>query len=132
MVAALDQESSDRLPKRPLVLDAMFLSDSKGLEQLVTKNTRRFFSKLKLQDGFLLHHPSSWTSNSEYVQARVVVSKLAVMNDRAERAVVLVKDLNGKLTGKEEQLQFLVQVVNDHRKQYPASNKSALLKTRKN
>ena len=102
----------------------MFLSDSKGLEQLVTKNTRGFFSKLQLQDGFLLHHPSSWTSNSENVQARVVVSKLAVVNDGAERAVALVKDLIGKLTEKEEQFHFLIQVVNDHRKQYPASKKN--------
>ena len=74
----------------------MFLSDSKGMEQLVTKNTRGFFSKLQLQYGFQLHNPSPWTSNAEYVQARVVVSKLAVVNDRAERAVALVKDLNEK------------------------------------
>lgn len=54
-----------------------------------------------------------------------------MVNDRAERAVALIKELNGKLTTKEEQLQFLVQVVSDHRKVVPSSSKSALNKESK-
>lgn len=70
--------------------------------------------------------------NSEYVQARAVASKLVILNERAERAVTLVYELNGKLTVNEEQLQFLVQVVKDHRKQQTASNKLALVMTHRN
>lgn len=59
--------------------------------------------------------------------AQNVVSKLVVVIDREEQAVTLVQELNGKLTVK-EQLQFLVQVVSDYRKQHQALNKSALVR----
>ena len=43
-----------------------------------------------------------------------IISGLAVVNDRAKRGVALIK----KLTAREEQLEFLLQVVSDHRRKF--------------
>lgn len=74
MTAALEQEAPDRMEKRPVVHQSLFLNNSKGIEQLVTKHARNFFSNLQLPDGFLAHHPSLWKSNTEYQQARDIFS----------------------------------------------------------
>jgi len=52
--------------------------------------------------------------DKDYQYALQVVRALAVVNDRAERAVVLIQDFNKKLTKGEEQLQCLLQVVSEH------------------
>ena len=49
------------------------------------------------------------------------------VNDRAERAVALVQDFNKTLARGEEQLQFLLQVVSEHRKIFPDCKKSTLI-----
>jgi len=56
---------------------------------------------------------------------------LAVVNDRAERGVALVKEFNQHLTKGEEELQFLLQVVSEHRRQFPDCKKSTLLANEK-
>ena len=132
MVKALNIDSNDGSPNRACIPNATFLDNSKGLENLVTKKTKDFFAKLQLPTEFLLYHPNSWKSNMDYEKARTIVSKIAVVNDRAERAVALIQELNKKLTVKEEQLQFLLNVVADHRKRYPVPTKEALLKLEKN
>ena len=45
------------------------------------------------------------------------------MNDHAERGVALIQEYSGLITNDEIQLQFLLQVVEDHRKMYPDSRK---------
>ena len=56
------------------------------------------------------------------------VKSLRVVNDVAERAVALVQEYNRCTTKDEEQFQCLLQIVQEHRKQYPAtkSNKTDL------
>ena len=54
-------------------------------------------------------------------------SNLPVINDVAERGVILIEDFNGTYTTKEEQLQFLLGVVSQHRKIFPSSTKSLLV-----
>ena len=41
-----------------------------------------------------------------------------VVNDQAERGVALIEEFSGHLTKDEEQLQFLLQVVQEHRRAY--------------
>ena len=48
------------------------------------------------------------------------------MNDNAERGVALVQSYNRLLTKDEEQLQFLLQVVSEHRRVYPDTLKKKL------
>lgn len=51
---------------------------------------------------------------------------MKVVNDHAERGVALIQEYNGYLTHSEEQLQFLLHVVEDHRRIYPDCKKSTL------
>ena len=48
-----------------------------------------------------------------------------VVNDQAEREVALIEEFSGHLT-KDEQLQFLLQVVQEHRCAYPNAPKKTL------
>ena len=51
---------------------------------------------------------------------------MKVVNDHAERGVALIQEFSGLLTRDEDQLQFLLQVVHEHRKAFPDSNKKTL------
>jgi len=73
---------------------------------------------------FLTIDPSEWNDDETYNQSLSVVKGLAVTNDRAERGVALIQDFCRKLTYDEEQLQYLLQVVSDHRRQFPDCRKS--------
>jgi len=67
-------------------------------------------------------------TNTDYLQAEAVVRGLRVVNDTAERGVALLQEYNALLTKDEEQTQFVLQVVKEHRKLYPDSNKATLMK----
>ena len=99
-----------------------------SLIDFVTRNSRTLFFKLNLPQRFL-ELPASQLSDKEDHQGAVVkVHHLSVTNDHAERAVVaLVQDFSGRLTKDEEQLQYILQVVTDHRKRYPQALKRTLL-----
>ncbi|KAK3928234.1 Fat-like cadherin-related tumor suppressor-like protein [Frankliniella fusca] len=62
----------------------------------------------------------------EYSGAKASVLKLRVTNDCAERSVALVEEYNKILTADEEQKQFLILDVKEHRKRYPNVNKTTL------
>ena len=51
---------------------------------------------------------------------------ICVANDTAERGVKLIQKFNGLLTSNEEQRQFLLQCVENHRKQFPDCKKATL------
>jgi len=54
------------------------------------------------------------------------LATLKVVNDTAERGVALIQEYNKTLTKDERDLQFLLQVVADHRQLYPVANKTDL------
>jgi hypothetical protein len=94
------------------------------LADFVTINTRRFFQKLKLDQNFLNEDPSNWNDQAGYQSARSLVQSIQVINDSAERGVALIQEYNRLMTRDEDQLQFLMQVVADHRRLFPDSKKS--------
>ena len=51
---------------------------------------------------------------------------LNAVNDTAERAVKLMQDFHGKITAKEDQKQYLLCCVQEHRKLYPDCKKETL------
>jgi len=129
MLAAMEDPAPDHPPKRPKVKSTAFLS-SGGLEQFCTVNTKRLFQLLVLPQAFLTKDPSEWEKEESFLEALKIVKGLAVVNDRAERGVALIQEFNKKLTRGEEQLQFLLQVVSDHRRQFPDCNKKTLMAKR--
>jgi len=65
--------------------------------------------------------------NEHYNEAERIVRSLKVVNDAAERCVKLIQDYNNILTKDEEQKQFLLQVIQQHRHIYPDSRKSTVV-----
>lgn len=61
---------------------------------MVTKNSRSLFSQMALDDVFLLQDSTSRETNQHYTPAHSVFEHLSVVNGRAEKAVLLVQDLN--------------------------------------
>lgn len=79
-----------------------------------------------MDDSFLRYHPSSWTKNTAFLHAKKTVSMLRAVNDTAERAVKLMQDFHGLITVEEEQKQFLLRCVKEHRRLYPDCKKDTL------
>ncbi|KAK2708514.1 hypothetical protein QYM36_014200 [Artemia franciscana] len=81
---------------------------------------------MDLPDGFLTVDPDLWEDRHDYKLASETVRLLKVVNDHAERGVALIQEYSGFITQDELQLQFLLQVVNEHRRVYPDSRKQTL------
>ena len=101
----------------------------KKLSDFVSRNTRKFFVGLDVNQDFLEEDPSTWGTNDGYIQAQTQARPLKVVNDAAERGVALCQSFNGVLTNQEEQKQFLLQIVEKHRRDFPDSNKSTVVGT---
>ena len=97
-----------------------------SLEHFVNCNTQKLFRKLQITDDFLNYDPELWATREDYQQGINIVNALLVTNDNAERGVALVQELNKLITHDEEQFQFLLQVVADHRRQFSSCRKSLL------
>ena len=100
--------------------------DSMVIEDFVTQNTKRFFKHLHIETGFLEEDPTSWELREDYLAGLKTVQQLRVVNDNAERAVALIEEYNSIITRKENQKQYLLQVVQDHRWRFPDCKKGLL------
>ena len=77
---------------------------------------------------FLLEDPSLWEQDSSFIEAREKVQWLKVVNDSAKRGVGLIQVFNPVLTKQEDQKQYLLHIVEEHRKQFLSASKSAIIK----
>ncbi|GBP52057.1 hypothetical protein EVAR_97527_1 [Eumeta japonica] len=82
------------------------------------------FELFDLSYDFLDEDVTLWPENQNFLENLEYFKKLQVVNDVAERGVALIEQYNRCLTKDEEQLQYLLQVVTEHRKQYPNCNNS--------
>ena len=126
MLTAMNEAAPDHPAKRPKIDTSAFLGH-KGLEQFVPANSKTLFDILQLPTLFLTKDPSSCDDDEMFQEALKTVKCLAVVNDRAERGVALIQEFNKRLTKKEDELQFLLQIVCEHRHQFPDCRKSTLL-----
>lgn len=104
----------------------MSIVTGKSLSDFVSIKSRKLFSRLKIDDNFLEKPVSTWEEDVAYLQAKRKVFSLRAVNDTAERAVKLMQDFHGLITAKEEQKQFLLRCVQEHRNLYPDCNKETL------
>ena len=79
------------------------------------------------RDSFLSSDPETWATNEAYLESEAVVKELRVVSDTAERGVALVQKYSALHTKNEEQMQFALQVVKEHRKHFPDSKKLTIL-----
>jgi len=77
--------------------------------------------------AFLSVDPDLWESQEDYQQAAETVRAMSAVNGHAERGVALIQEHSGLMTKDESQLQFLLQVVEQHRQAYPDSKKQTLI-----
>ena len=101
--------------------------DTSQLSDFVSVRTLEVFEKLGIKSDFLQLNPATWVDNLDYKQAQRVIKTLNVTNDVAERGVSLIQEYCGKITRDEDQMQYLLQVVQAHRRQYPDTKKETLL-----
>lgn len=125
MVNALMHDGRDETCKRISITDAEIVS--KQLPDFVSTRTKKLFTALGIPEDFIHHHPSEWNTIDSYKQGRNTVLKLKVVNDAAERGISLIQSFNSVLTNQEEQKQYLLQVVEKHRLDYPDTKKSTLM-----
>jgi hypothetical protein len=97
------------------------------LDQFVCHETKIFFTRFNIDLSFMNEKPSEWSRNDVYQREKKVVEKIKVTNDTAERGVKLIEEYNSKLSTKEEQKQFILQIVSAYRKQYPDCRKQTLI-----
>lgn len=108
-----------------------FVIDQKNLHSIMQKNMSDFVSKkslnlfeiFELPYDFLDTDINSWPTDESYKENKEYFTQLRVVNDVAERGVALVTEYNQCLTKNEEQFQYLLQSVKEHRKKYPTCNK---------
>jgi len=96
----------------------------------VTKNKTDFLTTLGISQDFLQVDPSQWECQAEYQRSQQLVRSVRVINDLAERGVALIQEFNSSLTRDEEQKQYLLQVVEDHRNKFLAPTKSSAIDAR--
>ena len=125
MVSAMKEEDGLEEPQKRIKVDLKSLPD-KTLAQFVTKQSVQLLEKLNLSYGFLDVDPEEWPARADYQEASDVIRSLKVVNDYAERGVALIQEYNGLLTHNEEQFQFLMQVVEQHRHMFPDCSKRTL------
>jgi hypothetical protein len=105
------------------------LADS--LDAYVTEKTANIFDVL-IENGkisakiFLDKESSEWPDDPTYLQFQEKAAKMKVVNDCAERGVSLIQQYNQTLMKDENQKQYLLRLVELHRKAYPTSSKAAL------
>ena len=66
-------------------------------------------------------------SDENYQHCKTVLSEIKVVNDLAERGVALIQQYNNCLTRSEEQKQYLLQVIEEHRKKFPSVSKKDIV-----
>ncbi|XP_044593840.1 uncharacterized protein LOC123271521 [Cotesia glomerata] len=99
----------------------------KSLSDFVSKKSLNLFKIFDLPYDFLDKDIESWPTNDSYIENKEYFNQLKVVNDSAERAVALVSEYNQCLTKNEDQFQYLLQVIKEHRKKYPNCNRGNYL-----
>lgn len=102
------------------------LISEKNIDDFVSVKSKLLFNRLKIDDSFLKKSPSLWSNDDSFRQAKKKLLRLRAVNDTAERAVKLMQDFHGLITVEEEQKQFLLRCVQEHRNVYPDCKKQTL------
>jgi hypothetical protein len=88
--------------------------------------SRSFFRTIAIDDSFLDVPVHEWPECQSYKNAYELVKNLPCVNDCAERGVALMQNFNATITRDEEEKQFVLQVVEKHRRDFPKCNRNDL------
>jgi len=125
MVAALKEKGQDNPEPRVQVdLTAKEAIAVKTIADFVSSASHRIFEAFSINMDFLDTDPSEWEDMPSYQSSQQALCGIATVNDFAERGVALIQDYNQLLTKDEQQRQYLLQVVESHRRQFPEAKKT--------
>jgi hypothetical protein len=127
MVKALQNPTLDNQSKRCRLSDEVPIKDL-TLANFVTEKSKLIFQTLGIESSFFEVDPIEWHLRDDYKKAQESVKTLKVVNDNAERAIALIQNFNNHLTKNENQLQYLLQVVERHREKFPEATKMQMRK----
>lgn len=85
------------------------------------------FYALEIPDSLLETDITQWNCKKEYENAKRRIQGLEVVNDNAERGIALIKTYNSKLSTDENQKQYILQLVEEHRRMYKSPKKSDVI-----
>ena len=122
IVAAFDCEGAEDPPKRISLKPDLPVLTRHTLADFASSNSRFLLTALGPSD-FLDVDPAEWPARQDYQLARRRAESLNVVNDFAERGVALIQSYSAIITKDEEQRQFLLQVVEDHRRRFPEAKR---------
>ena len=124
------RDDEDDTPKKfePSEFGIRALHD-KSLDYFTNRQSLNLFTRFNLNKEFLKHDCNTWENNSSYIECREKLKNLIVVNDCAERAVHLAEEYVNTRSKDEDQKQYLLQFVDESRKNLLASaNKKDILK----
>jgi hypothetical protein len=91
------------------------LKSSTKLHFLIGRNSWQLYNCLHVNTNWFHLPPTQWASGGDYRSVEMFVKNVHVVNDLAERAIKLITDFAGSITNDENQRQFLLQCVEQHR-----------------
>jgi hypothetical protein len=97
----------------------------KNIDAFLSRSSLKLFSQFKIDDEFLKNDPTSWESNTTFINGKNTINSLTITNDTAKRAVKLMED-DASLTLDEGQKKNVLLCVQERRKTYPNCKKSTL------
>ncbi|XP_076060300.1 uncharacterized protein LOC143036625 [Oratosquilla oratoria] len=122
----VDNMSLPAKPKGLKRVDGKTFSTRISLPEFFTMKTKSIFPVILSEEPeFLTKDPSSWENDDLYRRFEKAAHELKAVNDCAERAISLIQQFNTVITKDEDQRQFLLRVVQEHRKEIPLPKKSA-------
>ena len=117
-----EDEEEDDPPKRVQLKSVL----PPALEDFASPKSKCILQHLGVDESFLQEDPATWESNQAFQSGKLKVMNIPVINDVAERGVALIEQFNRHHTTDENQLQYLLGVVEIHRKRYPVATKAIL------
>ena len=100
----------------------------KEMDYFITPARIKFFQRFKIDQSLFETDRILWLENEKFQEAMKILKKLKVVNDVAERAVLLIKEYNNILIKNEDQKQYCLQVLTAYNKNYPDAKKTTLSK----
>ncbi|KYM96042.1 hypothetical protein ALC62_13306, partial [Cyphomyrmex costatus] len=128
MVVAARRQGGAAVHMNRIVLNDRDLEalPGKDISDFVTRNSLLLFDQFDLSCDFFDKPPELWRDDPTFKKGWSTFKDLKVVNDVAERGVALIEEYNNLLTKNEEQKQYLLQVVKNHRQLYPNANKRTI------
>jgi len=90
------------------------------------KISRSFFMTSGIDDSFLEIPVCEWHQSECYKSAVNKIKNIPCVNDTAERGVAFIQTFNAT-TKNEAQKQYLLQVIEQHWRQFPTCNRDSLM-----